>query len=94
VLSLISILMTVGVYGLVGGIVKLDDLGLWMSRKGSALGRSVGALLLAAAPWLLKALSVIGTIAMFLVEEASSCTEFRVGWSSSTRCCTACWQSP
>ncbi len=67
VLSLISILMTVGVYGLVGGIVKLDDLGLWMSRKGSALGRSVGALLLAAAPWLLKALSVIGTIAMFLV---------------------------
>jgi predicted DNA repair protein MutK len=67
VLSLISILMTVGVYGLVGGIVKLDDLGLWMSRKGSALGRSVGSLLLVAAPWLLKALSVIGTIAMFLV---------------------------
>jgi hypothetical protein len=67
VLSLISVLMTVGVYGLVGGIVKLDDLGLWMSRKGSSLARGTGSVLLSSAPWLLRLLSVVGTAAMFLV---------------------------
>ncbi len=63
----IAILMTVGVYGLVAGIVKLDDLGLYLSRRASALARSVGAGLLRAAPWLMKFLSVAGTAAMFLV---------------------------
>jgi predicted DNA repair protein MutK len=59
--------MTVGVYGLVAGIVKLDDLGLYLTRRASALAKGVGALLLRAAPWLMKFLSVAGTAAMFLV---------------------------
>ena len=63
----IAVLMTVGVYGLVGGIVKLDDLGLWLSRKASSAAQALGRSLLAAAPWLMKGLSVAGTAAMFLV---------------------------
>lgn len=72
VLGGIALLMTVGVYGLVAGIVKLDDGGLYLSRRegGGALGRlqrSAGRAILLAAPWLMKGLSVAGTIAMFLV---------------------------
>ena len=72
VLSGIAVLMTVGVYGLVAGIVKLDDLGLhWQRRPGDGafarLLRRLGAGLLAFAPWLMKALAVVGTLAMFLV---------------------------
>lgn len=66
VLSGIAVLMTAGVYGLVAGIVKLDDLGLHLSRRSgvrAALGRGI----LRAAPWLMKGLSVAGTAAMFLV---------------------------
>jgi uncharacterized protein len=63
----IAILMTVGVYGFVAGIVKLDDLGLWLSRKASALARGLGRSILWAAPGLMKLLSVAGTVAMFLV---------------------------
>lgn len=63
----IAVLMTVGVYGLVGGIVKLDDLGLWLSGKASSAAQALGRGLLAAAPWLMKGLSVAGTAAMFLV---------------------------
>ncbi len=63
----IALIMTVGVYGLVGGIVKLDDLGLWLSRRSSAAARSLGRAILALAPWLMKFLSVAGTAAMFLV---------------------------
>lgn len=63
----IAILMTGGVYGLVGGIVKLDDLGLWLSQKTSSAAQALGRGLLAAAPWLMKFLSVAGTAAMFLV---------------------------
>ena len=63
----IAILMTVGVYGLVAGIVKLDDLGLYLSNATSKLKQGLGRALLAAAPWLMKALSVLGTLAMFLV---------------------------
>lgn len=72
VLSGVSLLMTFGVYGLVAGIVKIDDLGLYLSRPSSpdrqgggvqALGRA----LLRVTPWLMKALSVAGTVAMFLV---------------------------
>lgn len=66
VLVAIAAAMTVGVYGLVAGIVKLDDLGLWLTQKGRALA-AVGRGILAAAPWLMKALSVAGTAAMFLV---------------------------
>jgi len=63
----IAVLMTVGVYGLVAAIVKLDDAGLWLSRRDGALQRRLGAGILRASPWLMKALSVAGTAAMFLV---------------------------
>ena len=66
VLSGIALVMTVGVYGLVAGIVKLDDAGLWLSRRGGARA-TVGRAILHAAPWLMKSLSVAGTAAMFLV---------------------------
>tara|TARA_R110001599_G_scaffold353231_1_gene590941 strand:- start:12063 stop:13007 length:945 start_codon:yes stop_codon:yes gene_type:complete len=72
VLSGIAIVMTIGVYGLVAGIVKLDDAGFHLcEREGedawSALLRWFGAQLVAFAPWLMKALAVVGTIAMFMV---------------------------
>lgn len=67
VLAGIALVMTAGVYGLVAGIVKLDDAGLYLSRRGSAAAQTLGRALLAAAPWLMKALSVLGTAAMFLV---------------------------
>ncbi len=67
VLVAVSIAMTLGVYGFVAGIVKMDDAGLWLSRRGGAMSRAVGGLLLAAAPRLMQALSVLGTAAMFLV---------------------------
>lgn len=63
----IAAVMTVGVYGLVAGIVKLDDAGLLMSRMKSATAAALGRGILKAAPWLMKALSVAGTAAMFLV---------------------------
>jgi predicted DNA repair protein MutK len=63
----IALAMTVGVYGLVAGIVKLDDAGLHLSRRADAASRAVGSALLRAAPWLMKFLSVAGTAAMFLV---------------------------
>lgn len=62
----IALLMTVGVYGLVAGIVKLDDLGFWLLRRGRG-GQGLGRLLVAAAPRLMKWLAVVGTVAMFLV---------------------------
>jgi predicted DNA repair protein MutK len=67
VLSGMAIVMTVGVYGFVAGIVKLDDAGLALSRSGSSAAQSLGRGILAAAPWLMKGLSVAGTAAMFLV---------------------------
>jgi predicted DNA repair protein MutK len=67
VLAAIGVVMTVGVYGLVAGIVKLDDLGLWLTRRRAQVARAIGAGLLRLAPWLMKALSVAGTVAMFLV---------------------------
>ncbi len=62
----IAALMTVGVYGLVAAIVKLDDLGLRLSKQ-TGPARSLGAAILRGAPYLMKGLSVAGTIAMFLV---------------------------
>lgn len=67
VLSGIAIVMTVGVYGLVAGIVKLDDLGLWLSKKPGGVAQGLGRAILAAAPYMMKTLSVVGTAAMFLV---------------------------
>lgn len=66
VLAGIAVLMTIGVYGLVAGIVKLDDAGLYLSRKRGPLA-ALGNMLLSAAPWLMKTLSVVGTAAMFMV---------------------------
>jgi uncharacterized protein len=72
VLSAIALAMTVGVYGLVAGIVKLDDAGLYLSQRSgasalAAFKRSLGRGILRTAPWLMKALSIAGTAAMFLV---------------------------
>lgn len=72
VLSGIAIVMTIGVYGLVGGIVKLDDGGLYLSELKGEGGtrraqRAIGRGVLVAAPYMMKSLSVIGTAAMFLV---------------------------
>lgn len=67
VLAGIGVLMTVGVYGLVALIVKLDDAGAWLHRRPSGLARACGAGILRAAPWLMRGLSVAGTAAMFLV---------------------------
>lgn len=67
VLSGIAVVMTIGVYGLVAGIVKFDDLGLWLTRRPSGLAQMIGRWILAFAPWMMKSLTVIGTIAMFLV---------------------------
>ena len=68
----ISIVMTIGVYGLVAGIVKLDDAGLALNRDGRDNGwarfkRALGNGILRSAPYLMKFLSVAGTVAMFLV---------------------------
>jgi len=67
VMVAIALGMTVGVYGLVAAIVKLDDAGLFLSRRAGAAARAVGNGILRAAPWLMKGLSVAGTAAMFLV---------------------------
>ena len=67
VLAGISVLMTVGVYGLVAGIVKIDDVGLWLQSKASAAAKAVGRAMLVGAPLLMKFLSISGTAAMFLV---------------------------
>lgn len=67
VLAGIAVVMTAGVYGIVAGIVKIDDLGLYLSRRDSGALQAIGALLLAGAPLLMKTLSVVGTAAMFMV---------------------------
>ncbi|KQQ88448.1 DUF808 domain-containing protein [Massilia sp. Leaf139] len=67
VLVLIALIMTVGVYGLVAGIVKMDDAGLYLSQKTSGFARGLGRMLLALAPRLMKFLSIVGTAAMFMV---------------------------
>jgi predicted DNA repair protein MutK len=68
----IGLLMTVGVYGIVAAIVKLDDAGLYLGQlRGQGvlvrMVRRVGLGMVAFAPWLMKVLSVLGTAAMFLV---------------------------
>jgi uncharacterized protein len=67
VLAGIALVMTIGVYGIVAGIIKLDDAGLYLSRRSGRAAQRLGAGILRAAPWLMKALSVAGTAAMFLV---------------------------
>jgi hypothetical protein len=71
VLAGVAVLMTVGVYGLVAGIVKIDDLGLYLSQRNTrvlqGLQQALGRGLVLAAPKLMKSLTVLGTLAMFLV---------------------------
>ncbi|MES2934063.1 MAG: DUF808 domain-containing protein, partial [Pseudomonadota bacterium] len=67
VVSGIALIMTVGVYGLVAGIVKLDDIGLHLSEKSGKFVQNIGRALLLGAPYLMKTLSVVGTAAMFMV---------------------------
>ncbi|WP_348945436.1 DUF808 domain-containing protein [Chitinibacter sp. FCG-7] len=67
VLAGISAIMTVGVYGLVAGIVKLDDAGFYLLKKSNALLKALGGALVATAPKLMKLLTIVGTAAMFLV---------------------------
>ena len=72
VLIALSLAITVGVYGLVAGLVKMDDVGLYMLRKSltgtmNTMQRLIGRTLLVAAPAIMKTLAVVGTIAMFLV---------------------------
>ena len=67
VLSVIAILMTIGVYGFVAMIVKIDDLGLYLTKQASSAKQTIGRGLLAFAPKLMKTLTIVGTIAMFLV---------------------------
>ncbi|PRQ05774.1 Inner membrane protein YedI [Enhygromyxa salina] len=67
VLIVSAVLMTVGVYGLVAAIVKLDDLGLYLSQREGRASQGLGSLLLRGAPYLMKFLSIAGTAAMFLV---------------------------
>lgn len=69
VLSILAIGVTIGIYGLVAGIVKIDDLGLHMMQRpgASKITQKIGEFLLSAAPKLMKFLTIVGTIAMFLV---------------------------
>jgi predicted DNA repair protein MutK len=72
VMIAIALIMTIGVYGFVAGIVKLDDLGLHLTRaagdgRGARARRATGRTILRGAPWIMRALTVVGTAAMFLV---------------------------
>ena len=69
VLAGISIIMTVGVYGLVAAIVKMDDAGLYLNQRpnSNAITKILGRALLAGAPKLMRVLAIVGTLAMFMV---------------------------
>ena len=67
VLVAIALIMTVGVYGLVAGIVKIDDLGLHLKETSSKVLQGIGRFLLLAAPKLMRTLTIVGTAAMFMV---------------------------
>lgn len=67
VMSGIAIIMTIGVYGLVAGIVRLDDIGFYLSRKKTSLIKAIGNGLVSMTPYLMRTLSIVGTAAMFMV---------------------------
>ena len=67
VLVSVALAITVFVYGLVAGIVRMDDVGEWLKAKSSAVARAIGSGLIASTPWLMRGLSIVGTAAMFLV---------------------------
>ena len=69
VLTLLAIapIMTIGVYGVVAALVKLDDIGLHLTHKRSRMMRRIGVIMLRSVPWLMRGLTIAGTLAMFLV---------------------------
>ncbi|WP_259164899.1 DUF808 domain-containing protein [Comamonas sp. BIGb0152] len=67
VLVAVALAITVFVYGLVAGIVRMDDVGMWLMRKTSAAAQALGRGLIAFTPWLMRGLSIVGTAAMFMV---------------------------
>jgi predicted DNA repair protein MutK len=67
VLTAVALLVTVGVYGLVALIVRMDDVGFYLEKKPSQMAKAVGRKIIQAAPILMKLLTIIGTCAMFLV---------------------------
>ena len=67
VLVAISVLMTVGVYGLVAAIVKLDDFGVLLIRQSYSVSRAIGHTIIRITPWIMRFLAIAGTAAMFLV---------------------------
>ncbi|MGN7046502.1 DUF808 family protein, partial [Neisseria sp. P0001.S010] len=67
VMAAIGVGMTALVYGLVGIIVKLDDLGMMLMRQKSAAVQGIGRGLISFMPWFMRGLSIVGTLAMFLV---------------------------
>lgn len=67
VLVAVALAITVFVYGLVAGIVRMDDVGMWLMRKTSAAAKAFGRGLIAFTPWLMRGLSIVGTAAMFMV---------------------------
>ncbi|MBR6026039.1 MAG: DUF808 domain-containing protein [Neisseriaceae bacterium] len=66
-LSIIAVLMTVGVYGFVACIVKIDDMGLWLIKKPFAITKILGRFFVALMPYIMKFLTIAGTIAMLMV---------------------------
>ncbi|HMQ44474.1 DUF808 domain-containing protein [Mariniflexile maritimum] len=70
VVSIVAILATIGVYGIVAMIVRMDDLGFRLiknSKNKNGFFAGIGHFLVRALPWVIKSLSVIGTIALILV---------------------------
>lgn len=67
VVSVIALVMTVGVYGFVASVVRMDDFGLALTGRSGVAAPAVGRAILASAPYLMKGLSILGTAAMFLV---------------------------
>lgn len=67
VVSLVALLATVGVYGLVALIVRMDDMGLWLIQRGHALGKAIGRGLVVSLPWVVKVIGAFGTVALFVV---------------------------
>ena len=66
-LSVVALLVTLVIYGLVAAIVKMDDVGLWMDKRPGVVVPALGRALVYVTPWMMKTLGIVGTIAMFLV---------------------------
>lgn len=67
VVSSVALLATVGVYGLVALIVRMDDMGLWLIQRRHALGKAVGRTMVVSLPWVVKVIGAFGTGALFVV---------------------------